>query len=33
MTEDTARRTFNRAVGELNERALARTFNRIWWLA
>lgn len=33
MTGDNARRTFNRAVGELNERALARTFNRIWWLA
>lgn len=31
MSDETAKRTFRRALGELNDKALARGFNGIWW--
>lgn len=31
MSDDTAKRTFNRALAELNDKAIARSFNGIWW--
>jgi len=32
-TEESIRKAFGRARKELNEKALARSFNRIWWLS
>lgn len=31
LTEETAKRTLNRAIAELNDKSLARSFNGIWW--
>lgn len=31
MSDDTAKRTFNRVLAELNDKAIARGFNGIWW--
>lgn len=31
LTDETAKRTFNRALAELNEKRIARSFNGIWW--
>lgn len=31
-SDDTAKRTFNRAVAELNDKAIVRGFNDVWWL-
>lgn len=31
LSDDTAKRTFNRAISELNDKALARSFDGIWW--
>ncbi|WP_420344623.1 AAA family ATPase [Paenirhodobacter sp.] len=33
LEHESAKRTFNRAIGELNDKGLARSFNEIWWLA
>lgn len=31
LSEDSAKRTFNRLIGELNDKALVRCFGEVWW--